>query len=123
MGADFLSKVRDRVQKGWRAGYAQRVDVLPFPDYPVDRTTLRARLGTDTSLTRGDRVLLRLVAPASIEVIDGLQVVAECRGIPVDVLNQLHADNGIASGIVVGMGQLLSTLDVEVESAVSGDTQ
>ena len=115
-----MSRVRDRVQKSWRASYSERVACLPFPDRPIDRTILRARIGDDTQLAGGDRVILRLAAPETVQVIDGLRVVAECEAVPVDVVNQLQAENGVASGIVVGQGQLLSTLDVEVEARASG---
>jgi len=120
MGVDFMSKVRDRVRKSWRASYAERVNCLPFLDRPTDRTTLRARLGAGSELADGDRVILRLAAPATVQIIDGLRVVAECDAAPLDLVGHLQADDGIASGIVVGMGQLLPTVDIEVEPGLPG---
>ena len=119
MGVDFMSKVRDRVRKSWRASYAERLDCLPFLDRPTDRITLRARMGDGSGLADGDRVILRLATEA-VQVIDGLRVVAECDAAPVDLVDQLRADNGIAAGIVVGMGQLLPTVDIELETCLPG---
>lgn len=120
MGTDFVSKTRDRVQKTWKASYAKYADgLLPYPDTPVDREVIRVNVLKPNSLAIGETVLLRLTDASAIEMVDGMRVIGGCIDVPASVLKRFADHHRMAAGNIVAKGQLLSTMDVEIEPAIS----
>jgi hypothetical protein len=82
-------------------------------DVPVVSRTARAELCGETTLQRGEKVLLRIVRDKVI-VQRQNAVIAECPNAPAEFLAHLRAGAGIAEGKVTSVQPISQTLEIGI---------
>lgn len=112
MGLDFIKKAAPAFYKALdRRAVALRTPTLFNRDIPAVARRASAEICQGSALTRGEKLLLRILNNKLIAQRDNA-VVAEFAAPPPEFLNQITAGAGIEIGVVVAVHDLSQTAEI-----------
>jgi hypothetical protein len=112
MGLDFIRDAAPSFNRVLdRRLVEMRSPTLFSRDVPVVSRTARAELCGETTVQRGEKVLLRIVRDKVIVQRKNV-VIAECPNAPAEFIAHLRSGAGIAHGMVMSVQPISQTLEI-----------